>query len=431
MANIHLKVGGAASSPFATWANGATTLAGSLAAAVAGDDILCGTAYAETVASYELTIPGAVSNPSRLLCGTEGGTSGLTAMGTGAVLEATGTTFNIRGHILADGITWRGSSASNTTLNLGATSGDVQMHRNCRIELTGGHIGSTMLFGSITGGGSSRVALVDCTLKFGNPSQRINISYDVGGFGGSLDSTLAAVTGLFNLSSGQRGARLKWDGFNATNMATAGNIVSTITGGGVTAEFRRWSMPAGWTGAPVVSGQLRPGSRISLMDYSVGTTLFRAWVMDHAGTLKDEATVKVTAQAHSYKLTSTANCFPSNPMRGIEHFVPLSGAAQTVSLDICTDGVTLTDRECWIEIDYLASATSALSTRANDSAGPITAGTAQTTSTTPWTTTGLASPVRQTISASVTAGAASAAIVRLVLAKPSTTVYVAALATVA
>lgn len=432
MANIHLKVGGAAVSPFATWANGATTLAGSIAAAVAGDDILCSTTYAESVASYELTIPSSVSNPSRLLCGTEDATSGLTAMGSGAVFELTSTTCNIRGSFLADGVTWRASSAaSNVQMNFAATSTDMQMHRSCRFEFTGTHIGSALVLGSITGGGSSRVALTDCVLKFGNPAQRININYDVAGYGGSVDATLAAPTGLFTMSSAQRGSRLIWDGLNATTLAVTASIVSTITAGGVTAEFRRWSMPAGWTGAPVLAGQLRAGNRVSLTDYSIGTTLYKAWIMDYAGTVKDESTVKVTAKNRSYKITSTANCSVVHPMRSQEFFVPLAGGAQTISLDICTDGVTLTDRECWIEIDYFASATSALSSRATDSVGPLTTGTAQATSSTVWTTTGLGSPVRQTISASVTPGGASAAIARLVLVKPSTTVYVDELTTVA
>lgn len=432
MSNVHMKSGASNSSPFATWAGAATTLAAAAAAVAAGDDLLLSPTYAEATAGISVTIPGTAANPTRMLCGTEGATSGITAISSGAVIESTNTTFSISGNFYADGVTFRASSSSSVAAYIAAGSGNVEFLRNCRFELTGTNINAVWHLGSVTGNGSSFVDLRDPVFKFGAAQQRIQLDYAVNIVGGSIDGSGSAPTALFNLSSAGRGAKLRSEGFDASNAASSMDLVGTITAGGTTAIFKRAKMPASWSGSPVASGQLRVGDRVELIDYSVGTTLFKAWIMDYAGSIRDESTIKVTAQSRSYKMASGANCGLATPLRSIEFFVPLSGAAQTVSLDVCTDGVTLTDRDCWIEIDHLASATSALSSRVTDAAASvITAGTNQTTSSTPWTTAGLASPVRQVLSAGVTAGAASHAIVRVWLVKPSTTVYLADTPTVA
>lgn len=289
-----------------------------------------------------------------------------------------------------------------------------------------------MQLGTVTGSVSSLVVARRPVFRFSATGQRIQCNYNVRITGGSIDATGSAVTGLFQVNQGGRGCRLLVDDFNAVNMAASGNLVTVATSGGSYVRLRRIKLPASWTGLPVSAGVVRAGDRVEMIDCSSGTTLYRLWITDHAGTVRDESTVKVTAQTRSYKLVSTADCSEAQPLLSQDYFIDLSGSAQTVSLDLCTDNVTLTDADVAIEVDYLGTAGELLGTTVDDRvASSIASPANQATSSTTWTTTGLTTPVRQTVSVSVTAGSASRAIVRVALTRPSTTVYVADTVTVA
>ncbi len=432
MADLHLKTGGAASSPFATWANAATTLGAVVAPMAAGDTIYGSNGSTMTTAGMTVTVPGTTGNPSRIIGGTEGATSGLTAVAAGCVIGSTNATFSLSGNFFADAITWRQDTASTAIMIVAGGSGNIQWHRDCRFEILNSTTTAAVQLGTATGSVSSMVTLERPIFKFSATGQRLNVNYNVRIIGGSIDATGTAVTGLVALASGTRGAKLIWDDLDATNMAASGNLVTAISSGAAFARFCRAEMPASWTGQPVTNGQLKQGDRVELIDAHSGSTLYRYWAMDHAGSVRDENTVKVTAQTRSFKFVSSADCSIIQPLYGPEYTVDLSGSAQTVSLEICTDNVTLTDGEAWIEVDYLATSGELRGTVATDRVATSIASAAnQTTSSETWTTTGLSTPVKQTLSASVTAGAASRAIVRMALAKPSTTVYAADTAGVA
>lgn len=425
MADIHLKTGGAAVSPFATWANAATTFAGSVAPMVAGDTLYVSPAHAESVAGIAVTVPGSSATPSRILCGTEGGSSGITAIGSGGVIESSNTTFTVSGSFHCEGVTWRATSGSFVQLNLAATTGSTQSFNNCKFEVTGAHTGASIKFGATSAGGVCAATVRNPIFKLGNAVQRIFIDYTVRIIGGSFDSSLAVLAGVFNLGPSGRGANLLVEDMDLSTLATNVNIVGVITNSGNFAVFRRLKLPAAWTGGLVAAGQVRQGDRIEMADASSGATKYLLWIEAYAGSVRDESTVKVTAQPRAYKMASSANCSIVSPLRSQDYYVPLSGAAQTLTMEICTDNVTLTDQQCWLAVDYFSAAGSLLGTTVTDAAATIiTAGTAQTTSAAVWTTTGLATPVKQVLSVAVTAGEASHAIVRVVVVRPSTTVYI-------
>lgn len=432
MANLHLKSGAGASSPYATWANAAVTLATVVVPTVAGDNVYVSPAHAESVAGITVTLPGSTTSITRLLCGTEDASSGITALNTGAVIESSTATFSIAGSFYAHGVTFRGISGSATQLTFASGSGNVEMFNTCKFEITGAHVASGVKFGSISGNISTSATAVNCSFKFGNSAQGILVDYNVVIQGGSLDAAGTALVGLFKLNVSARAARLLCDDFDASAAATTLAVIGTLNSGAGYARIRRMKLPAGWTGAPVATGQLKQGDRIEMIECSAGATLYPLWIMDYAGSIRHEATVKVTAQAESYKMVSTADCSIIAPLKSHSYSVPLSGAAQTVSIPICTDNVTLTDQQIYIEVDRFSTSGSYLGSIVTDAAASIIAApTDQTTDTTVWTTTGLTTPVRQILSVSVTAGMASNGIVRVVLVRPSTTVFIAGLPTVA
>lgn len=426
MANLQLKTGGAAVSPFATWADAAASLGAVVAPMVAGDTIFASNGSTMLTAGMTVTVPGTTGNISRIIGGSEGATSGLTAVANGAVIGSSNATFSLSGNFLADRITWRQDTGSTAVMIVGAGSGNVQWHRDCRFEILNSTATAAVQLGTSTGSVSSWVALQRPVFRFSSAGQRIWCNYNVRIVGGGIDAAGALPSGLLQINQGNRGCRVLVDDFDAGNLAASANLVTVATGGGSYVRLRRIKLPASWTGLPATAGVVKAGDRIEMIDCSSGSTLYRLWITDHAGTVRDESTVKVTAQSLSYKLVSTADCSEAQPLLSQDYFVDLSGSSQTLSLDLCTDGVTLSDADVAIEVDYYATSGELLGTTVDDRVATSIATPAnQPTSSTTWTTTGLTTPVRQLVSVTLTAGSASRAIVRLALTRPSTTVYAA------
>ena len=425
MAQLHLKSGAGNVSPYVDWTNAATTLAAAITAMAAGDTLAVSSAHAEASAGITATVPGTTAAVTKILGGTQGASSGLTALATGGVIQSTTATMAINGSFYAANITWRASSASSVTPGFAQTSGNGQTHENCRFEITGTSAISQFRFGATAAAGGSCINLINPVFKYANAGQTAAFDGNASVSGGSIDPAGSAITGIFKLSHNSRGARVTIDDFDASAAAASANVVGSLSQGGCYFRARRMKLPASWTGALVASGQLKIGDRYEMFDFSSGTTKYKAYIQDFAGTLRDENTVKVTANTHSYKAVTTADCGKVQPFRGVEYFASLaSGSAQTITLDVLTDGVTLTDAEAWLEVDYFAGSTSIGTTATDAVADALATPANQTTSSATWTTTGITTPVKQSLSVTVTPGAADYAIVRAVFAKPSTTVYI-------
>jgi hypothetical protein len=128
----------------------------------------------------------------------------------------------------------------------------------------------------------------------------------------------------------------------------------------------------------------------------------------------------------SMSTTGTSASFPAALLQSQDIFVWNSavGNPLTATVEIVTDNVTLKDDEAWLEIEYLGSSAQPISTRVNDRKANLTAtGSNQTSSSVTWTTTGLATPVKQKLEVTFTPQMAGYVIGRVVLAKASTTMY--------
>ena len=136
MAQLHLKSGAGDVSPYVDWTNAATTLAAAITAMAAGDTLAVSSAHAEASAGITATVPGTTAAVTKILGGTQGASSGLTALATGGVIQSTTATMAINGSFYAANITWRASSASSVTPGFAQTSGNGQTYENCRFEIT-------------------------------------------------------------------------------------------------------------------------------------------------------------------------------------------------------------------------------------------------------------------------------------------------------
>jgi hypothetical protein len=94
--------------------------------------------------------------------------------------------------------------------------------------------------------------------------------------------------------------------------------------------------------------------------------------------------------------------------------------------------VTLTDAECWIEVQYLGTSGVPLGSFTSDAkADPLTAAANQTSSSETWTTTGLTTPIKQKLSVTFTPQEKGYIHAVIHLAKASISIYVVPKLTVA
>lgn len=163
-------------------------------------------------------------------------------------------------------------------------------------------------------------------------------------------------------------------------------------------------------------------------------TNYRLWEETYAGSTKQETTVVRTGGASdgttplSWRLASnTLAEYPTlvHESPEIVRWNETIGSAITATIEILTDNVTLTDAECWLEVQYLGTSGFPLSLFISDAKADILATAAnQTTSTEAWTTTGIGTPVKQKLSVTFTPQEKGFIHAVVKLAKPSTTVYV-------
>lgn len=434
MADIHLDAAGSNTSTYDTWAKAATSIATAMGAEAAGDRVLMGSAYSESVATINVAIAGTAANPVQILSGTKDTTSGITALTAGAVFSTTSTTHTWSGSFYAYGVTFRGTSSSSHDMAFGVSNPCTVRADSCTFEHTGAGGSSTIQFGNGSDAGGGFVRLQAPTFKFGATGQRIKAFGMLHIAGGSIASGGTAVTGIFSMS-GTRGSRILCEGFSFANAASTANLCDGQ--GGTFALFRDITLPASWTGAPVASGSVQEGQRVEVWNYTIsGGATHRFWIRDRRCDLTPETTLVRTgggsdaAGGYSVKMVTTANCaWPSSVAQSMEFGKnnTTTGSSITVSVEILRDSATnLTDREVWLEVEEPDG------TITSDAcASVITSAADQTSSSETWTTTGMTNPNKQTLSVTINASVAGRLLCRVMCAKPSTTLYICPKVTVA
>jgi hypothetical protein len=226
-------------------------------------------------------------------------------------------------------------------------------------------------------------------------------------------------------------------GVDLSNFSSSLNLCSFGFNGIVI--FRDCKLPASWSGS-LVTGTITSGARAELYNCDSADTNYRLIVTDYAGSITSETVIVMTGGASdgttplSWKMVSGANaeyplvslCSPE-----IVKWNDTTGSAITATVEIITDNVTLTDAECWIEVQYLGTSGFPLSVFVSDAKADILATAAnQSSSSVTWTTTGLGTPVKQKLSVTFTPQEKGFLHAVVHLAKASTTVYVDPLLTI-
>jgi len=409
------------------------TLAAAFTAAGAGGVVYVSSIHAETQASgMTLTSPGTSASPVRVLCvadwGAATGTTAPTTLATTATVSATGaSSIGCRGTAYLYGITFTaGSGASDANINLSSGGNIEWVFDTCTLI-----IGGTGAFSRINmnQGGYSAVGidLISTWMSFNSTSQGISSSgsFRLSWRGGGVNNVVIPTT-LFSVQLGIATLR-------GVDLSVFGSGKSLINvGNGTLCE---WSLADCKLGTSVsvttgsVSGTNEQVTRMINCDSA--DTNYRYHHQVYSGTITHETTIKRTGGASdgttgfSRKFVSTANAKFQVPLTGPWFkFWNSTLSSITVAIETVTDNVTLTDAEAWVEVLHQGTSGYPLGVFENDrSADVLATGANQTSSSETWTTTGLTTPVKQTLSKAVTPAEIGWIYARLVLAKASTTVY--------
>lgn len=427
-----------------TWALAKATLTGIAAIDTTADRIWVSQVHNETTAAgITLAIAGTLGVPSEILCGNDGAEPPVALATTGAISTTGTSNISMQGSFYCYGLIFTaGDSTGSPLLLLGDSAGCNQVYDSCDFILRATGSSASLYLGTQSSSTANAVTLNNCRIKFAASAQNIGVGCRARINGGSIIAGGTSPTNFIGGYLANRGLDLLVTGFDFTNLASASNL---LLGGGVSntgrAVFRNCKMPASWSGALVSSAITSSGFRAEMHNCDSADTNYRMWIEDYTGSIKSEIVIVRTAGASdgttplSWKMASGAGIFPQLVLASPEfvQWNETTGSSKTATVEIVHDSVTaLTDAEVWLEIVYLGTSGVPLGTVASDKAASVLATPAnQTTSSATWTTTGLTNPNKQKLEVTFTPQEKGPVIARVCMSKPSKTIYVDPLMTIA
>lgn len=438
MANVYVRSGAGGAGTGADWANAYTTLSAALTAKAAGDDFWVSEDHAESTAgAVTLTSPGTAASPCRIICVNHSGTVPPVSadLRTTATVTTTGAnSLNFAGMAYVYGIIF----------NAGSTGGSMQFTATTpwwwRLEACALRVGSNnsggrfFVGGTTTNADDSLLELVNTTVQFGNAGQGITVRAPFRWLNTASAITSGTLPTTLFLQAANS-APYGWAevvGVDLSALASGKSLVDVSVACFAKHLFmdcKLGSSVSVTTGS--VAGQ--GGTEVRLINCDSANTNYRYYRQTYQGTITQETTIVRSGGASdgtttvSRKMVTTANSKLYSPLESDPMVVwnETTGSSVTVTIPVLTDNVTLTNADAWIEVEYLGTASFPLGNYVNDRVADILAsGTNQTTDgTSSWTTTGLTTPVKQSLAVTFTPQVKGPFRVRVMLAKVSTTMY--------
>jgi len=250
------------------------------------------------------------------------------------------------------------------------------------------------------------VELVNCGFQFSATAQKVSClaSGIVTIRGGSILAD-AAITTFIDLANS---ARAYIEGFDFSNADAAMNIAAN-TAHGVILQVRNCKMPASWSGS-INSSVPGNGAWFELHNSDSADTNYRYERKTKTGTITGETTIVLTGGASdvttplSWKMVSNADAEWKHQTLNSGEIVrwnETTASAITVTVEVIHSGVgsggsgDFTDKELWLEVQYLGTSGTPLSLFVSDAAASYIAAAAdQDNSSATWTSEP-ATPVKQ------------------------------------
>lgn len=418
-----------------TFALAKATLAGLLAIDTSGDRLFVSQVHSETTGtSYAMNFAGTLTAPSKLLCGNDAAEPP-TALSTGALIACTASsgTSSINGSVYAYGIKFQFAAV----LQLGAGNSNCFQHfDNCTFDCTGA--GSSGNFASALDNDNVKMLFTNCSWKFANAGNYIQVGQQFEIKGGSALSGTSTPSALFKFPTDRTMTRVLVDGMDLSNFASTLVLFSNAGVPACRSVIRNCKLPASWSGTLTNAAPTAPGQRFEMFNCASTGINYAVWIEDYAGSIRHETTIVKTGGTSNgttgtaLKMATTANCiYPGTPLvsQDISYWNETTASNITITVDIIHDSVTnLKDDEVWLEVEYLGTSGGPLATIVNDCKADILAtGADQTTSSATWTTTGLTNPNKQKLSVTLSSPQTQLKgefIGRVKMAKASKTIYV-------
>lgn len=443
MAVRYVRSGATGAADGTTWADAYTTLADVAAVDTAGDTIYVAEDHAEsTAANISLALAGTSASPTKIICANDAAEPP-TALSAAGVVTTTGSSNIIisGANCYIEGLTFNISTGStnNTFQSTGSTGGSAHF-KNCNMQVVTTGSGARIHFSA----GSRGVhRFENVGVKFAHASQGIglNASGTIRWIVGSLISGTTSPTALFVVPAGGPNIVL-CQGIDLVQGAAGMHIFTAGFSGSYV--IRNSKLPSGWSGS-LVTGTIGNGERYEMYNCDAGDVNYAMQVTEYAGSIIQEDVIVRTGgagassglynsttelSAISWKMISNTNSeYPHITLDSPEivQWNDTTGSAVTATVEIVTDNVTLTDAECWLEVQYLGTSGFPLGSFISDAKADVLATAAnQATSSETWTTTGLTTPVKQKLSVTFTPQERGFvhAVVKLCKAGSTTTVYV-------
>lgn len=431
-----------------TWALAKATLrtatTGALAVATgAGDTIYVADGHSETDSAAEINLValGTASGPTRIIAVDDTGDpappTSLIASGNYAVIATSGTrALTLAGNGYYYGIDFQCAltSSSATYLTLGRSSEVFSLTLDsCKLTMASSHTGCRTYLGNgaSTGSDNSACWLRDTVFEFASTSQRIGLNAgSVTMIGCSIDATGSIPSVLLEPQAAiTHNVTIR----NCDLSAITGALVYVANACTGTITFSQCKLGAG---VAVINGTIPgPGGlKVVLHNCDSGDTNYRMEQYTYQGSIKTE-TSKVRSGGASDG-TTTISWNMTTLTSGPSFTAPLespplsiwndtTGTAKTVTVEIAQDNAAaaLNDDDIWLEVEYLGTSGYPLAVIASDRKSTILAtAAAQTASSVTWNT--MTTPTRQKLEVSFTPREKGYLQARVMLAKPSVTVYV-------
>lgn len=436
MSIYYVKSGAAGSADGSSWTNAYTTLAAALTAHAGGNTFYVSHQHAESAgAGNTMTASATAATPDLIICVNDGAEPP-TAVATTATITTTGNfAIIINGYAYFYGISFSaGTGASaGSHIQMGSTAGCRLTFDSCALAIASTHASPRLITGFAvnTSDKDGIIEWINTSVGFGNAAQGI-LYRGVPLVWKNKASAIAgtAPTTLFLPPSADHSGTVTVSGVDLSAIA-GGNLVDVAQTNYTSFKFQDCKLHASTvivTGTSIGVG----GTAVEVINCDGADTNYRYFahrpllgeVFSETTIVRDLGCSDGTTRL-ARKMVSTANTGFYTPLAGewIEFWDEATGA-QTISIQIVTDNVTLTDAEAWIEVESLNTSGFPLSSITTDRAASILATPAnQTTSTVGWTTTGLTTPVKQVLSAAITTAEKGIVRARVMLAKASTTLY--------
>lgn len=433
MAVYYIYSGASGSANGSSWTNAYTTIAGALTSKAAGDIFYVANDHSESTASaVTWTFPGTSASPNQLICVNRSGSvppvsADLAATG---VATTTGTSnLTISGVVYIQGMVLNIGTGAGAALL--AVSGIWAYLKNCQINKPSTGV-AAHTFGTTSAEGE--YVLDNTSFSWGatmtsgiadSRSSKLTWKNTATPFNGVAGANLPTTLINYTLPS-----PIKLINLDLSSLGS-GKTLFTVTAP-ITAQIINCKLGSSVTIA--TSDTKFGGADIRVINSDSSNTITRAERYAPEGIETTELTIIKSGGASngttgfSRKMASSSLASYYSPLASMPIVVwnDITGSSKNVAVNIVNDGTTLTNADVWIEVDYNSDASFPDGLTAFDGVADIlAAGSNQTSdSTSTWTTTGLTTPIKQTLDVSFTPQQKGWFYIRVMLAKASKTIYV-------